>query len=163
MGAQPSAEETLSPCLMAGSAIIPEVLSGPCEGLSAGRDGFRAMSRSCVAITQGEPESPQGTVERGTAQRHPASGCEDMRECGVEVGVGLCTSLYSQLWTFPNVPALSGSWILRDPRHLCKSQSPGRAGSLHHSSLCPQDCSLKPKGQTMAETSSKVRGKEAWL
>lgn len=83
-----TAKGTLSPCLMASSAVIPEVLSDPCEGLFAGWDGFRALSPSCVVITQGGPERPQDTGERGTAQRHPASGCKDLRECGVEVGIG---------------------------------------------------------------------------
>lgn len=88
-----TAEGMLSLCLMAASAVFPEVLSDPCERLSAGWDGFRAPSHSCVVITQGGPESPQDTGERGTAQRHPASGCKDLRECGVEMGVGLWVPL----------------------------------------------------------------------
>lgn len=71
------------------------------------------------------PENPQGAGERGTAQRCPAHDCKD---CGVEVGGrSLGTTFYSQLWAVPNVLALSGCWMLRDPRHLCRS--PGRVGS----------------------------------
>lgn len=110
-------------------ADITEVLCDPCGGLPSGGDGFRALSHSCIVTAQGRPGSPQATGERGTAQRCPDPGYRDLRGMWGGGGCGLWLPPPTQQLcrVLHTVLALSGCWVPRGLRHLCRSRLPGRS------------------------------------